>query len=59
MFFRPTYSHVREEKQRLLLTREEIGDGAPPLRVGGVQVTVFLPKDYQPPEGARGPRHLE
>jgi hypothetical protein len=52
--FRPTYSHVREEKFRLELTREEAGTAAPPLRLGGAQVTISVPKDYEPPAGARG-----
>ena len=50
-FFRPTYSHVREEKQRLELTREEDGDAAPPLDPGGGQVRLTLPPDYEPPSG--------
>lgn len=53
-FFRPTYTHVREEKQRLELTREEAGDAAPPLRLGDALVTMSVPKDYQAPAAARG-----
>ena len=45
-FFRPTYAHVREEKERLELTREEAGDAAPPLRLGDALVTMSVPKDY-------------
>ncbi len=51
-FFRPTYSHVREERQRLELTREGVGDSAPP-QPGGVQVRVTLPPGYTPPQGPR------
>jgi len=49
-FFRPTYSHVREERQRLELTREDLGDSAPP-QPGGVHVRVTLPPGYTPPRG--------
>ena len=56
-FFRPTYSHVREEKLRLELTREEAGDAAPLLRLGGVRVTMSVPKDYEPPRGRARARH--
>lgn len=52
-FFRPSYSHVREEKQRLELTREEAGDAAPPLRLGGAEVRMSVPPDYEPPHGPR------
>ncbi|WP_345203350.1 DUF6191 domain-containing protein [Fodinibacter luteus] len=54
-FFRPTYSHVREEKQRLELTREDAGDTAPPLRRGadGVAVRLAVPPGYEPPNGPR------
>jgi hypothetical protein len=51
-FFRPTYSHVREERQRLELMREEEGDAAPRL-VGGVRVDVTVPQGYQAPPGRR------
>ena len=53
-FFRPTYAHVREEKQRLELTREEAGDAAPQLRLGDALVTMSVPKDYEAPAAARG-----
>jgi hypothetical protein len=56
-FFRPTYAHVREEKQRLDLTREEEGDAAPTLRLGDTQVRMSVPADYEPPQGPR--RHRE
>ncbi len=52
-FFRPTYSHVREEKQRLELTREEDGDAALPLRLGGAEVRLRVPEGYEPPSGPR------
>ena len=52
-FFRPTYSHVREEKQRLELTREEGGDAAPPLRLGSAEVRLRVPEGYEPPNGPR------
>jgi hypothetical protein len=54
VFFRPTYSHVREEKQRLELTREEPGDDAPsgPLAAGRVRMTI--PPDYESPGAQRG-----
>jgi len=54
-FFRPTYAHVREEKQRLDLNREEPGDAGPRLRVGESEVTMSLPPDYEPPSGPRRP----
>ena len=53
-FFRPTYSHVREEKQRLELTREEVGDAAPSLRLGDRQIRLTIPPNYEPPAGPRG-----
>lgn len=56
-FFRPTYSHVREEKQRLDLMREEEGDAAPPLRIGETEVRMSVPDGYEPPSGPR--RHTE
>ena len=46
-FFRPTYAHVREEKQRLDLMREEEGDAAPPVRIGEADVRMSVPDDYQ------------
>jgi hypothetical protein len=52
-FFRPTYSHVREEKQRLDLMREEEGDAAPPLRLGDVEVRLSVPTGYEAPSGPR------
>lgn len=52
-FFRPTYAHVREEKQRLDLMREEEGDAAPPLLLGDAQVRMRLPPGYRPPHGPR------
>ena len=55
-FFRPTYAHVREEKQRLELTREEEGDGAPQRLPGGGQVRMTVPVGYEPPAGPRRPR---
>jgi hypothetical protein len=54
-FFRPTYSHVREEKQRLDLIREEEGEAAPPLRIGETEVRMSLPQGYEPPSGPRRP----
>ena len=54
-FFRPTYAHVREEKQRLDLTREEQGDAGPRLRVGESEVTMSRAPDYEPPSGPRRP----
>ena len=54
-FFRPTYSHVREEKQRLDLIREEEGDAAPRLRVGEAEVRLSVPEGYQAPSGPRRP----
>ena len=56
-FFRPTYAHVREEKQRLDLMREEEGDAAPPLLLGDAEVRMRVPPGYQPPHGPR--RHTE
>jgi hypothetical protein len=53
-FFRPTYSHVREERERLELMREEEGDAAP-RRVGGADVTVSVPADYRGPRGRNHP----
>jgi hypothetical protein len=50
-FFRPTYSHVRQEKQRLELTREEADDASPLRHVGGGHVRVMIPPDYEPPAG--------
>jgi Family of unknown function (DUF6191) len=52
-FFRPTYTHVREEKQRLDLMREEEGEGAPRLTVGEVRVRVSVPDGYEAPRGPR------
>jgi hypothetical protein len=54
-FFRPTYAHVREEKQRLDLTREEEGDAGARLRVGEAEVRMTLPEGYEPPSGPRRP----
>ena len=54
-FFRPTYAHVREEKQRLDLTREEEGDAGPRLRVGEAEVRMTVPQGYQAPSGPRRP----
>ena len=54
-FFRPTYAHVREEKQRLDLTREEEGDAGPRLRVGEAEVRMRVPEDYRAPSGPRRP----
>ena len=54
-FFRPTYAHVREEKQRLDLMREEEGEAAPRLRVGESEVTMSVPVDYEAPRGPRRP----
>ena len=54
-FFRPTYAHVREEKQRLDLMREEEGDAAPPVRIGEADVRMSVPEDYQAPHGPRRP----
>ena len=54
-FFRPTYAHVREEKQRQDLMREEAGDAGPRLRVGESEVTMSVPPDYVPPSGPRPP----
>lgn len=54
VFFRPTYSHVREEKQRLELTREEPGDAAPSVRLGAGRVRMRIPPDYGSPEARRG-----
>ena len=55
-FFRPTYAHVREEKQRLDLTREEGGDAGRRLRVGEAEVRMALPEGYEPPSGPRRPK---
>jgi len=52
-FFRPTYAHVREEKQRLDLMREEEGEAAPSLRVGESEVRMSVPQGYQGPCGPR------
>ena len=54
-FFRPTYAHVRQEKQRLDLTREEEGDAGPRLRVGEAEVRMSVPVGYQAPSGPRRP----
>jgi hypothetical protein len=54
-FFRPTYAHVREEKQRLDLMREEEGDAGPRLRVGESEVRVSVPEGYHAPRGPRRP----
>ena len=54
-FFRPTYAHVREEKQRLDLMREEEGDAAPRVRIGEADVRMSVPEDYRPPQGPRRP----
>ncbi len=54
-FFRPTYAHVREEKQRLDLMRDEEGEGAPRLMVGGAQVRMRVPEGYLAPTGPRRP----
>jgi Family of unknown function (DUF6191) len=54
-FFRPTYAHVREEKQRLELMREEEGDAGPRLRIGDSEVRMSVPQGYQPPSGRRPP----
>ena len=54
-FFRPTYAHVREEKQRLDLMREEEGDAAPRLRIGETEVRMSVPEGYEPPSGPRRP----
>ena len=58
-FFRPTYAHVREEKQRLDLMREEEGDAGPRLRVGEAEVRMSVPEGYQaaqrPATPHRGP----
>ena len=52
-FLRPSYAHVREEKQRLELFREEEGDAAPPLVLGDARVRMSVPKDYEPPSNSR------
>jgi hypothetical protein len=52
-FFRPTYAHVREEKQRLELMREEEGEGGPRLTVGEAEVRMSVPKGYEAPHGPR------
>ena len=54
-FFRPTYAHVREEKQRLDLTREEEGDAGPRLRVGEAEVRMSVPDGYRAPSAPRRP----
>ena len=54
-FFRPTYAHVREEKQRLDLMREEEGEPGPRLRVGDVRGHGCRCPDYVPPSGPRPP----
>jgi len=56
-FFRPTYAHVREEKQRLDLMREEEGEAAPRLRVGESEIRMSVPEGYEAPRGPR--RHTE
>lgn len=55
-FFRPSVVHVREERERLELMRDEEGDAARPLGGdrGGLSVTVAPGWD-----GPRGPRHEE
>ena len=52
-FFRPTYAHVREEQQRLELSREEEGDAAPERLPGGTEVRLSIPASYEPPAGPR------
>jgi hypothetical protein len=54
VFFRPTYSHVREEKQRLELTREEPGAAAPSEHLAAGPVRMRIPPDYEPPGVQRG-----
>jgi hypothetical protein len=54
-FFRPTYVHVREEKQRLDLMRDEEGEGVPRLTVGDAQVRMRVPEGYVAPTGPRRP----
>ena len=51
-FLRPTYSHVREEKLRLELTREDASDAAPRLHGIGPQFSILVPESYEPPSGA-------
>ena len=54
-FFRPTYAHVREEKQRLDLMREEEGDAAPGCASGRPRSGCRVPEGYQAPSGPRRP----
>ena len=54
VFFRPTYSHVREEKQRLELTREEPGDAASSVHLAAGRVRMSIAPDYEPPGAHRG-----
>ena len=55
-FFRPTYAHVREEKQRLDLMREEEGDAAPPAaRRGGRGQDVACRRATRPPAALVAP----
>ena len=54
-FFRPTYAHVREEKQRLDLTREEEGDAGPPAARRRGRGPDAVPEGYQAPSGPRRP----
>ena len=54
VFFRPTYSHVREGKQRLELAREEPGNAAPSVHLAAGRVRMRLPPDYEAPGAHRG-----